>query len=105
MNTSLTVLAIVVATGLILGWFARPLSWRLFGGILMFGVGFMVFELVRVSWHATSIADLLEVISLSSAPGLERHLGAMAIAYAAIVAAAVVAVRISRARNKESHEA
>ena len=105
MNTSLTVLATAVATGLVLGWFARPLSWRLFGGILTFGIGFFAFELYRASLHVTSLADLLEVIALSSSPPLQRHLGAIAIAYAALVAAAVVALRVARTRKMKSHEA
>jgi hypothetical protein len=105
MNTSVTVLTTAVIAGLLLGSLARPLSWRLFGGVLAFGVAFFVFELGRASWLGTSVTDLVQVIVLSSTPALQRYLGAMAIAYAAILAAAVIALRLVLARRKASYEA
>jgi hypothetical protein len=105
MNTSVTLLATAVTAGLLLGSLARPLSWRLFAGVLSLGVAFFVFELVRASWLGASLADLVQVVALSANPPFQRYLGAMVIAYGALLAAAVIALRIALARRKASHEA
>jgi hypothetical protein len=105
MNTSAAVVAIVVIAGALLGSLARPLSWRLFGSVLGLGLVFFVFELDRASRLGTPLADLVQVILLSSKPEFQRYMGAMAISYAAFLAAVVIALRIVLARRRTSDEA
>jgi hypothetical protein len=99
---SVIALGIAVVAGVLLGALVKPASWRLVSGLLGLGLVFFVFELVRASRLVPSMADLVQVITLA---GLSRYWGAMVIAYAAFLAAAVMALRISFSRRRPSHEA
>lgn len=103
MSTSATVLATAMVSGLLAGIFVRP-SWRLCAWVLLLAIAFLVLEIARASWLGTPFADLVHVITLSSRPEFQRHLGAMLIAYAAFLAAAVIALRVSLAQRKAASE-
>lgn len=105
MNASLAVVGVAVGAGVLVGAFARPLSWRLLVGVLVLGLVFLVLEAGLALWRGVSPADLAHLFTLSPMPKLHDYLGAIAIAYAAFVAATIIAVRIGFARRKASHEA
>jgi len=105
MDPTLATLGAAVMGGLLVGFLARPISWRLFSGVLVLAGIFVVLELWNASRRATSIEELLAIVSLSAAPEFHRHYGAMAIAYGAVLGAAVIAGRILIAKRKKArHE-
>lgn len=105
MNASLAVLSGAIGAGVLVGAFARPLSRRLLVGVLALGLVFLILEVGLALWRGVSPADLANLLVLSPVPKLHDYLGAIAIAYAAFVAAAVIAVRMGFSRRKAPHEA
>jgi hypothetical protein len=95
MDATIATLGAAVAGGLLVGLVARPISWNLFAGVVGLGVTFFLMELWFAAGRATSLDQLLSIITLSALPPFQRFYGAMAIAYGAILGAAIIALRIA----------
>jgi len=100
MDPTLATIGAAVVGGLVVGIFARPVSWGLFGGVLALGFTFFLFELWFASSRATSVDQLLAIVKLSALPPFQRFYGAMAVAYGAFLGAAIIGLRVACKPNK-----
>jgi hypothetical protein len=104
MDPAVLALGAVVVGGLTTGFLARPLTWRLVVTVLVFGAAFLGFGLVRASWHEGTVASVLGLLVFSGGSGAGREIGAIAISYAAFLAAAIMSFRLRAASKASRHE-
>jgi uncharacterized protein YggT (Ycf19 family) len=102
MDPTLATLGAAIAGGILVGLVARPVSWNLCIGVFILGLTFFVLELWFASARATSVQQLLSIVSLSALPPFQRFYGAMAIAYAAFLGAAIIAARVVMSHKKKA---
>ena len=102
MEATVLALAAVFVGGLTTGFLARPLTWRLVSGVLVFGGAFLAFGLVRASWHEATVGATVGLLVFSGDSG--RDIGAIAIAYASFLAAAIMSLRLLGASRGSRHE-
>jgi hypothetical protein len=104
MDANLITLGLAVLGGALVGVLPQHPSWRLFAAIAAIGLGFLAFELARALSVGIPPRDLVHVIGLFTAPAFQRFIGTMSLSYGALLAAAILALRLLLATRSRIDE-
>jgi hypothetical protein len=72
--------------------------------VLVLGAAFLAFGLVLAFWREPSLAGALGLLVFSTGSAAGRDIGAIAIAYASFLAAAIMTFRLRSASKVQRHE-
>jgi len=105
METNILAIGAVVVGGVIIGWFARPCTWRAVTALVAFGVIFLVLDIATSAWFEYTQSQIYGLLALSGTVSDSKGiLGGVAIAYAAFLGALIFATRVVFSSRPEAHE-
>jgi hypothetical protein len=104
MDANVTTLVLALLGGVIVGLLPAHPSARILRAAAAVGLGVLAFELARALAIGIPLRDLTHVLSLSTAPAFQRFIGGMALAYGALLAAYILALRLLLTTRNGSHD-
>jgi hypothetical protein len=105
MNNNWLIFGFAVAVGLVIGTFARPVKWAAFVALITFGVSFLALLMVGAFFLGYSGHQLQALLVLQSgALDPLALVGGVVVGYAALIGAALLAVRVTFGTKRQSHE-
>ena len=105
MGTGLLGFALVIASGAVIGLFARPRTWLAVYGLIAFATAFLGIALATAAWFGYTSTQIYQALLLAGvASDSEDVLAAVFVAYAALFGSAVFAFRVAREKRREAHE-